>query len=84
MNIKNLTTLLVFAVMVMCAFLACADSRGRHNDELFSNRWDAPDSVARSLMGNKLSELISNPKKVVILCWLPTVPTTRLTHSQYQ
>ena len=66
MNIKNLTTLLVFAVMVMCAFLACADSRGRHNDELFSNRWDAPDSVARLLMGNKLSELISNPKKVVM------------------
>ena len=56
----------MLAAMFASAFLACADSRRRHSDTAFSNRWDAPDSVARSIMGNRLSELVSNPKKVVM------------------
>lgn len=64
MNIKNLTILFIFASILIGAVWACAESSGKCQGELFSNRWDAPDSAVQSILGNRLTELLMEPKKV--------------------
>lgn len=64
MSSKNFTTALAITGMIISAFIACADSGRRQENDIFSKFWNVPDSTARSIMGNRLSELIVNPKKV--------------------
>ncbi len=63
MNINKLTKLLALTAMIVCASLACADSPKRQSTRI-ATRWNAPDSAARAIMGNRLSELLLTPKKV--------------------
>lgn len=48
--------------MGLYATVACAESRPSRRTS--GDAWNAPDSTAQSILGNRLSSLLSNPKKV--------------------
>lgn len=64
MNLKSstLTLLLTCIGIGLSTIVACADSHPCNNKEY--QQWNAPDSATHAILGNRLTELLMNPKKV--------------------
>ncbi|MCI8998171.1 MAG: hypothetical protein HFJ95_04145 [Muribaculaceae bacterium] len=66
MNIKSFPPFVMIIAIIMCGIVACSNTPPEKitKKESSTIAWNSPDDKAVSILGNRLSKLLLNPKKV--------------------